>query len=88
MPYDSFLNERRRRMADVVRAGWERLRGGPPAASVAPTTAELITGGETEGVEFKSTLRINLHTGQPDDKMQMAALKTIAAFLNAGGGCC
>jgi hypothetical protein len=86
MPYDTFLSERRRRMADVVRAAWERLRGGPPAANVAPTTAELITGGETEGVEFKSTLRTNLHTGQPDDKMQMAVLKTIAAFLNAGGG--
>jgi len=86
MPYETFLSERRRRMADVVRAAWERLRGGPPAANVAPTTAELITGGETEGVEFKSTLRTNLHTGQPDDKIQMAALKTIAAFLNAGGG--
>ena len=56
------------------------------AANIAPTTAELTTGGETEGVEFKSTLRTNLHTGQPDEKMQMAALKTIAAFLNAGGG--
>ena len=86
MPYDAFLAERRRRMADVVRSGWNRLRGGPSAEKVAPTTAELITGGETEGVEFKSTLRTNLHTGQPDDKMQIAALKTIAAFLNAGGG--
>lgn len=86
MSYDTFLSERRRRMADVVRAAWERLREGPRAAYVAPTTAELITGGETEGVEFKSTLRTNLHTGQHDDKMQMVALKTIAAFLNAGGG--
>lgn len=86
MPYDTFLNERRRRMANVVRAAWERLRGGQPAARVAPTIAELIAGGETEGVEFKSTLRTNLHTGQPDDKIQMAVLKTAAAFLNAGGG--
>jgi hypothetical protein len=86
MFYDVFLSERRRRMADVVRVAWERLREGLPAANVAPTTAELIAGGETEGVEFKSTLRTNLHTGQPDDKMQMAALKTIAAFLNAHGG--
>jgi predicted HTH transcriptional regulator len=46
----------------------------------------LIASGETEGVEFKATLRTNLHTGQPDDKIQMASLKTIAAFLNAGGG--
>lgn len=27
-----------------------------------------------------------LHTGQPDDKIQVALLKTLAAFLNAGGG--
>jgi predicted HTH transcriptional regulator len=52
----------------------------------APPIAELIAGGESEGVEFKSTLRTNLHTGQPDERMQMAVLKTIAAFLNAGGG--
>jgi predicted HTH transcriptional regulator len=51
---------------------------------VAPTIAELIARGETEGVEFKSTLRTNLHTSQLDDKIQMAVLKTIAAFLNAG----
>jgi predicted HTH transcriptional regulator len=53
---------------------------------VEATIAELIAGGETEGVEFKATLRTNLHTGQHDDKMHMAVLKTIAAFLNAGGG--
>ena len=37
-------------------------------------------------MEFKSTLRTNLHTGQPDDKIQLSALKTIAGFLNAHGG--
>jgi hypothetical protein len=85
MPYDAFLSERRRLMAEVVRTAWERIRDGSPT-TVGPTTAELVAGGETEGVEFKSTLRTNLHTGQADDKIQMAALKTIAGFLNAGGG--
>ena len=87
MPYEAFLGQRRRLMADVVRAAWERLRGGDAETVVAlPTTAELIAGGETEGVEFKSTLRTNLHTGQPDEKMHLAVLKTLAAFLNTGGG--
>ena len=45
-----------------------------------------LSGGETEGVEFKSTLRTNLHAKQPDEKMHLAVLKTLAAFLNAGGG--
>ena len=47
---------------------------------------ELILDGEGETVEFKSTLRVNLHTGQPDRKVEHAALKTIAAFLNKRGG--
>lgn len=86
LSYDSFLYERRRRMAEVVRSAWERLRGASTETTATPSAAELIAGGETEGVEFKATLRTNLHTGQPDEKMQLAALKTIAAFLNAGGG--
>jgi hypothetical protein len=86
MAYDAFLDERRQRMAAVVRSGWDKLRGALPEKFTGPTTAELIAGGEADGVEFKSTLRTNLFTGQPDDKMQIAVLKTLAAFLNAGGG--
>ena len=87
MPYETFLNERRRMMADVVHAAWKKLRGGETETEAAPpTAAELILNGETEGVEFKATLRTNLHTGQVDDKMQLSVLKTLAAFLNAGGG--
>ena len=87
LPYDQFLVERRLRMAQVVRRAWERLRGDAAIEAVSPpSVAELISGGETGAVEFKSTLRINLHTGQPDEKMHLSALKTIAGFLNAKGG--
>ena len=87
LPYDQFLVERRLRMAQVVRRAWEQLRGDDAIEAVAPpSVAELIAGGETGAVEFKSTLRINLHTGQPDEKMHLSALKTIAGFLNAKGG--
>lgn len=87
LPYDQFLVERRLRMAQVVRRAWERLRGDAAIEVVSPpSVAELIAGGETGAVEFKSTLRINLHTGQPDEKMHLSALKTIAGFLNAKGG--
>ncbi len=50
------------------------------------TTIELIKRGEGEALEFKSTLRMNLHTGQKDQSMENAALKTIAAFINSKGG--
>lgn len=47
---------------------------------------ELIKEGEKEDIEFKSTLRINLHTGDTDKKIEMSVLKTIVAFLNTKGG--
>ncbi|MCB2221219.1 MAG: putative DNA binding domain-containing protein [Bacteroidetes bacterium] len=50
------------------------------------STARLIEGGENESVEFKSTLRYNIHTGKFDKEIEHAALKTIAAFLNSSGG--
>lgn len=87
MPYDEFLVARRLRMAQVVRDAWQRLTGDLKAEPVKTASiAELIEGGETGAVEFKSTLRTNLHTGQPDEKMHLSALKTITGFLNAKGG--
>jgi len=47
---------------------------------------QLITKGESKKLEYKSTLRINLHTKQPDKKMEQAVLKTITAFMNTEGG--
>lgn len=46
----------------------------------------LINEGEGEKLEFKSTLRTNLHTNQIDRRMEHAVLKTIAAYLNSNGG--
>lgn len=87
LPYDQFLVQRRVRMAAVVQKAWHALTGVTEDRDAAPVSiADLIKGGETDAVEFKSTLRVNLHTGQPDDKIQVSALKTIAGFLNAKGG--
>lgn len=47
---------------------------------------ELIHRGESERLEFKSTLRWNLHTDSKDKRIEHAVLKTIAAFLNTQGG--
>ncbi len=47
---------------------------------------ELIKNGENEKTEFKSTLRLNLHTREFDKKIELAVLKTINAFLNSDGG--
>ncbi len=46
----------------------------------------LIKEGEGDRLEFKSTLRWNLHTDKSDKRMENACLKTLAAYLNSGGG--
>lgn len=48
--------------------------------------AELLAAGESDRVEFKSTARVNLHTGEKDARMEQVIAKTVAAFLNADGG--
>ena len=87
LPYDVFLRERRIRMADLVRKGYADLCGTVVASDPQPlSVAALLTTGEGVAIEFKSTLRTNLHTGLADDKVQLAVLKSIAGFLNAKGG--
>tara|TARA_Y100000034_G_scaffold136712_1_gene215103 strand:+ start:1309 stop:2451 length:1143 start_codon:yes stop_codon:yes gene_type:complete len=49
-------------------------------------TLKLAKKGEGEKLEFKSTLRTNLHTKDADKKIEHANLKTIVAFLNSNGG--
>jgi len=86
MEYDVFLRERRRLMAQTIRVAYQKLAGHAPAVVKAPSVAELVASGESAGIEFKSTLRTNLHTGEKDPKMELAVLKTLAGFLNQQGG--
>ena len=46
----------------------------------------LIEAGESVTVEFKSTARLNLHSNGRDEAITWAVIKTIAAFMNTGGG--
>jgi type I restriction enzyme R subunit len=69
----------------LARAIYDKVRLQTPAGPALPLAA-LITAGENGNVEFKSTLRRNLHTDKNDPAMTHACLKTIAAFLNSQGG--
>lgn len=51
-----------------------------------PDLHELLKKGENYNVEFKSTLRMNLKSAKKDPNIEHASLKTIAGFLNSGGG--
>ena len=56
--------------------------------SVAPPSGlvDLISKGEYEYLEFKSTLRFDLRQDKINDALEMAVIKTIAAFANSKGG--
>ncbi|MCF1182219.1 putative DNA binding domain-containing protein [Marichromatium gracile] len=47
---------------------------------------ELIRSGEGAHLEFKSTMRMNLHTKTPGKEIELAWLKGVTAFLNTEGG--
>lgn len=85
--YADFLRQRRELMAKVIRDAYLTLAGGPThGLTKAIPISALVDEGETTTIEFKSTLRINLHTGEKDPRMEMAILKTLAGFINTGGG--
>ena len=88
MDYREFLASRRERIARMIREGYMRLTGQPEADDEAPPidVESLIAGGEGDLVELKSTLRVNLHTGNKDKRMELAVLRTLAGFLNRDGG--
>ena len=46
----------------------------------------LISKGENSELEFKSNLRWNKKTEKPDKNIELASMKTLAAFLNSDGG--
>ena len=86
--YLDFLENRRRLMAHIVKEGYLKLSGMtvPETVSVELDVENLVEHGESDLLEFKSTLRTNLHTNKKDSNMEHAVLKTLAAFLNADGG--
>lgn len=88
MPYSTFLIERRELMARVIRDAYATLSETPQVVSLNPIIPihELATKGESTTLEYKATLRTNLHTYQIDPRMEMGCLKTIAAFLNSRNG--
>lgn len=86
LDYPTFLERRRSLIARVVRDGFYRLRDENVTISPSLTLADLLTVGESQTVEFKSTGRWNLYTGQADRKMEYVIAKTVCGFLNAEGG--
>jgi hypothetical protein len=89
LDYREFLEKRRELMAKVIAEGYATLMTGEIEEDLATAEFDLskvVMNGESEAVEFKSTLRTNLHTGSKDPRIELGVLKTLAGFLNTNGG--
>jgi len=86
--YHEFLEGRRILIARIIQEGYQTLIDGQKKETIdVPLNIDqIIQNGESNEVEFKSTLRLNLHTGNNDSKIEHSVLKTIAGFLNTHGG--
>ena len=80
-----FLAARRRLLADAMNefiAGWLPEVGPDPEQHV----RALIAAGESETLEFKSSLRWDRREDRVNKVLEGVVVKTLAGFLNAGGG--
>jgi hypothetical protein len=89
--YEGFLNERGCLIATHINDYMQRLMDSSedsvsPSVARPESTEQLIRKGESETVEFKSTLRWHIYAERMDKDIEHASLKTIAAFLNSDGG--
>ena len=89
LEYRDFLEKRRELMAQMIAEGYATLIATEIDEDAGTTDFDLsqvVLNGESEAVEFKSTLRTNLHTSSKDPRMEFTVLKTLAGFLNTNGG--
>lgn len=89
MEYREFLEKRRELMAQVIAEGYATLvtkEFDQITDEELFDLASILDNGESDMVEFKSTLRTNLHTNSKDPRMEFTVLKSLAGFLNSNGG--
>ena len=85
LDYPTFLEKRRDLIAQVIRDGFDRLwdKNLPEPLS---TLADMLSAGESQTVEFKSTARWSIYAGAVDKRLGHVITKTVCGFLNAEGG--
>jgi len=85
--YEDFLVERRKLIAQSINDFLNNLKDGK--AEDAPKLRDvhyLLRQGESETVEFKSSIRWDYNRGEVNKDLGDAIVKAVAAFLNTRGG--
>ena len=83
--YERFLKVRREMLAQRLNAFLEGITV-TQEASAPVTLLDMINEGESDELEFKSTLRWDLAQGAVNKALEEPVLRSIAAFANAHGG--
>ena len=83
--YENFLQARRTMLARALNDFLDGITDTKPP-EVPITLEELIAEGESEELEFKSSLRWDIKEGTVNKKLEDVIVKTIAAFSNGQGG--
>jgi hypothetical protein len=97
--FQSFFNARYERLLSQIEEATGKAVNRPANGSGSPfpdleadqeavtkRIKDVIAGGESKVVEFKSTGRKNLHTGQKDPVIEWNIVKSLAGFMNGHGG--
>jgi hypothetical protein len=83
--YELFLEERRKMLATNLNDFLDKITA--TEKTVVPVSLEdLIAEGESDQLEFKSTLRWDLKEEKLNRKLEDVIIKTVAAFANSQGG--
>lgn len=83
--YEMFLEARRKMLAKHLNTFLDKITATEETiASV--SLEEMIAEGESDELEFKSTLRWDLREAQVNKKLEEVIMKTVAAFANSDGG--
>jgi len=83
--YEQFLEERRKMLAKHLNDFLEKITA--TEETVSPVSLEdLIEEGESDELEFKSSLRWDLKQNTVNKKLEEVIMKTVAAFANSHGG--
>jgi hypothetical protein len=84
--YEDFLAKRRELIADAYNELMDSLLKGVVLEKKLQTLDDYLKAGESATLEYKSTLRWDVKEKQVNKALQKVIAKTIAGFLNFGGG--
>ncbi len=83
--YEQFLEERRKLLAEQLNTFLTNITSTEEA--IAPVSIDdMIAEGESDELEFKSTMRWDMKLGAVNLKLEDVVVKTVAAFANSHGG--